>query len=223
MVKKTHERADREAANAAPGADGSAPPTDEELLAQELARLEAAAPAPANRTSGAALAEPADSMIQRLEREVSEWKDRALRASADFDNYRKRAIRERDEAHGRGQAEAFARITEVIDDLARVAHLDPAQTSAESLHEGMLAIERKAMRVLENAGLERIDPLGQPFDPNTQEAVSTMPAPSPDADQTVGAVYQTGYAYKGQLLRPARVVVQQWSGQPPAGNGGTAA
>jgi molecular chaperone GrpE len=153
--------------------------------------------------------------LEKLEREIQEWKDRALRASADFDNYRKRAVKERDEAAGRGQAQAFERIIDVIDDLARVAHLDPAKTSAEALHEGMLNIERKFLRTLEQAGLEQIDPTGQPFDPKSQEAVATMPAPDAAADQTVGSTYQKGYRYKGVLLRPARVVVLQWSGETP--------
>ncbi len=128
------------------------------------AAIEGAAP-----QSSAALVEPVDEAVTRLERELLEWKDRALRASADFDNYRKRAVREREEASGRGQAQAFERIIDVIDDLARVAHLDPANTSAEALHEGMLNIERKFLRTLETAGLERIDPAGQPFDPKSME------------------------------------------------------
>ena len=189
--------------------------SEDAMLKGELTLAEAADAARASeeRDAGAAVVEPSDAAVQRLERELLEWKDRALRASADFDNYRKRALRENSEASGRGQAEAFARIIDVIDDLARVAHLDPAQTSAESLHEGMLAIERKFIKTLETAGLERIDPLGQRFDPRTQEAVTMQPAPTADADQTVGAVFQHGYLYKGTLLRPARVAVLQWNGE----------
>jgi molecular chaperone GrpE len=210
MGRKPHEES-------RPKADAK-PETELDLVAEELDAIEAedAARAAAERASGAAVVEPGSEAIERLEREALEWKDRALRASADFDNYRKRAIRERDEASGRGQAEAFAKIIDVIDDLARVAHLDPAQTSAESLHEGMLAIERKFIKTLEAAGLERIDPLGQRFDPRTQEAVTMQPAPDAEADQTVGAVFQHGYVYQGLLLRPARVAVLQWSGEASA-------
>jgi len=214
MVKKSHERAGREAAKADEKTAAAA--SDADLLAEELAQLEAADAEHASQAAGAALVEPPDSTVERLEREVAEWKDRAMRASADFDNFRRRALKDRDEGYGRGQAEAYGKVAEVIDDLARVAHLDPAQTTAQSLHDGMLAIERKLLRLLETGGLERLNPLGQPFDPKTQEAISTMPAPTPEADQTVGAVYQAGYLFKGQLIRPARVVVQQWSG-PPAG------
>ena len=218
-MKKAHDKADKTAARSA----AASPEAEAQMLSEELQNVEAAdiARAQAEQAGGAAVAEPGDSAIQRAEQQLAEWKDRALRASADFDNYRKRAIRERDEAYGRGQAEAFGKIVEVIDDLARVAHLDPAQTSAVALHDGMLAIERKFLKVLELAGLERIDPVGQPFDPNSQEAVSAMPAQSPEQDHTVGAVYSHGYRYKGQLLRPARVAVLQWSGAP-AGDGADA-
>ena len=75
-------------------------------------------------------------------------------------------------------------------------------------------VERKVLKSLAGHGLEIIDPLGHPFDPARHEAVSTSPAASADEDDTVGAVFQVGYAINGHLLRPARVVVKQWSGMP---------
>lgn len=205
MSRKHHDQAPKTPPEAMPAEEG-APVTEAPLDP----------PPPDAPGVAGAVVEPGDQMVERLQREAQEWKERALRASADFDNYRKRAVKENSEAAGRGQAQAFERIIDVIDDLARVAHLDPVKTSAEALHEGMLNIERKFMRTLEAAGLERIDPTGEPFDPKTQEAVATMPAPSPEADQTVGTVYQAGYRYRGTLLRPARVVVLQWTGEPAA-------
>ena len=192
---------------------GATAKADTAIVREELARLEAedAMRATGEHALGGALAEPADQQVRRLERELAEWKDRALRAAADFENYRKRAVRERDEASGRGQAEALQRMVDVVDDLARVAHLDPAQTSSDALHEGMLAIERKFLKTLEAAGVERLDPAGKPFDPHMHEAVAALPAPSADQDQVVGAVYQHGYTFRGALLRPARVAVLTWT------------
>lgn len=166
-----------------------------------------------------ALTEPDAQALERLEREAMEWKDRAMRAAADLENFRKRATREREEQFGRGQAQVLMGIVDVVDDLARVAHLDPAATSAAALHEGMLQIERKLLKTLEASGLERIDPAGQPFDPNVAEAVTMMPAASAGEDHTVGVVFQAGYRLKGVLLRPARVAVLTWQGGPPAGDG----
>jgi molecular chaperone GrpE len=205
------------------GAERQAEPAGDEV-APELAALEAedAARAAAEQAAGAALAEPAPEAVARLERELSEWKDRALRATADYDNYRKRAVREREEAYLRGQTGILQQMLDVVDDLARVAHLDPATTGAEAFQEGMIAIERKFLKTLELSGVERIEAAGAPFDPNSHEAVATMPAADESADQTVGAVYQHGYRFKGVLLRPARVVVLQFS--PPGDtNAGPAA
>jgi len=71
---------------------------------------------------------------------------------------------------------------------------------------------RKLMKALASAGLELIDPVDQTFDPALHEAVSTQPALSPEDDHVVSQVFQQGYRYNGQLLRPARVVVKQWNG-----------
>ena len=68
-------------------------------------------------------------------------------------------------------------------------------------------IDRKLRKELEAAGVERLDPVGQPFDPNLQEAVSVIPAPDPARAHTVSATFQTGYLFKGTLVRPARVQV----------------
>ena len=162
-----------------------------------------------------ALVEAAAEAQRRLEREAAEWKDRALRAAAEFDNLKKRAAKERAETWGRAQADLIGRALDALDDLGRIAALDPAQTGAQALHEGAGLVERKLLKVLEGVGLERVDPTGQPFDPNLHEAVMTAPAPSPDADHTVASVLQPGYRMNGVLIRPARVAVLTWT-EPPA-------
>jgi molecular chaperone GrpE len=192
------------------------PPGEAETaaLAEEIARLdvEDGSVPPAEAAPNVLPIEPANEAVQRLEREASEWKDRAMRGAADFDNYRKRAIREREEAAARGQSEIAGKVIDVVDDLARVAHLDPASTTAQALHDGMLAIERKMMKMLETVGIERLGAAGEKFNPNEHEAVMSVPAPNAEADDTVAAVFQPGYRFKGTLLRPARVSVHQWGG-----------
>jgi len=153
--------------------------------------------------------------LRRLAQEAGEWKDRCLRAAAEFENYKKRAVRERTETWGRAQADLIARALDALDDLGRIAALDPAQTTSQALHEGAGLVERKLQKALEGVGLERVDPAGQPFDPNLHEAVMTMPAAAPEADRTVGSVFQPGYRLNGALLRPARVAVLTWT--PAAG------
>jgi molecular chaperone GrpE len=161
--------------------------------------------------NGLAPLEPGGQAVARLELELADQKDKLLRIAADFDNYRKRTAKEKAETWGRAQADLLQRVLEVIDDLGRVAHLDPAQTSAQALHEGMGLVERKLLKMLEGVGLERVDPSGQVFDPNVHEAVMTVPAPSAELDGSVSMVFQAGYRINGMLLRPARVAVYAWT------------
>jgi molecular chaperone GrpE len=149
--------------------------------------------------------------ISELQRDLTMERDKMLRLAAEFDNYRKRMMRERLEAEARGKADLVKEILDPIDDIARFAHVDPAATDSTTLVEGVAMVERKLDKTLRTAGLEPVNPVGEPFDPARHEAVGTEPAASPEEDGTVGRVYQIGYTFKGQLLRPARVVVRQYA------------
>jgi len=213
MGKKHHPHDARH--GAAPAAEPPAEPADAVAPAGEVEGQPAEAEVPG--TAGAALVEQAAEGLQRLEREAAEWKDRCLRAAAEFENFKKRAARERTETWSRAQGDLIVRALDALDDLGRIAALDPAQTTSQALHEGAGLVERKLMKALEGVGLERVDPVGQPFDPNLHEAVMTMAAGSPEADHTVGSVLQPGYRLNGTLLRPARVAVCTWTA--PAADG----
>jgi molecular chaperone GrpE len=148
----------------------------------------------------------------KLESEVAELKDRHLRLAAEFDNYRKRINRERSELSDRAQASFVAKLLDVLDDMDRLVASDPA-TPLSSLRAGLSAVDRKLSKELEDAGVERIDPVGTPFDPSQHEAVSTVPAPDRSLDQQVSATFAPGYRFKGVLVRPARVQVYSDQGQ----------
>lgn len=135
--------------------------------------------------------------------------DRYLRLAAEYDNYRKRTERERGEAWVRAQAELVKKILDPLDDLQRVADFTVDNTTVEALIEGVQMVERKLLRALETSGLEVIDATGQPFDPSVHEALMTAPTTEPAEDDSVGAVFQNGYGFKGVLLRPARVQVRK--------------
>lgn len=187
-----------EGAGAPPGAAEAVPPP--------------AASAPPAPESAAAVADD----VARLEREAADVKDRLLRTAADFDNFRKRAAREKAESWAQAQADVIQKVLDSIDDLGRVAHLDPAQTNAQALHEGVGLVERKLLKALEGVGLERLDPSGQAFDPKSHEAVMTTPAPTVEQDGHVAMVFQAGYRLNGFLLRPARVAVYAFTEPPPS-------
>jgi len=146
------------------------------------------------------------------ERAFAEQRDRYLRLAAEFDNYRKRSARERQEAEARGQSVVVRGLLDALDDLGRFAHVDPATTDTKTLVDGVEMIEKKLLKTLAGHGLEVVNPLDHPFDPNVHEALTTMPAASQEEDHLVAQVFQVGYLFHGQLLRPARVVVKQWNG-----------
>jgi molecular chaperone GrpE len=155
-----------------------------------------------------------DAQLALAEAQVAEQRDKLLRLAAEFDNFRKRSVRERQEAEARGMSLLVRGILDSLDDLGRFAHVDPAKTDSATLQHGVEMIEKKMLKSLAGHGLEIVNPLGHPFDPAVHEAVTTAPAESPEEDHLVAQVFQLGYLFNGQLLRPARVVVKQWGGAP---------
>ena len=144
--------------------------------------------------------------------DVAAERDKYLRLAAEYDNYRKRSAKERQDAGTRAQAELVRNLVEALDDVARFAHVDPASTDAGTIVQGVDMVEKKLLKALGNAGLEVINPVGETFDPALHEAVATEPTSAREDDHVVSRVYQPGYLFKSQLLRPARVVVKQWNG-----------
>ena len=147
-----------------------------------------------------------------LRTQLDSANDKFLRLAAEFDNYRRRTIKERQDERGRAQADLVKLLMDPLDDLTRFANVDVNSASVPMMVEGAALVARKVFKELTAGGLTIIDPADQPFDPAQHEAVTTQPAASAEQDHTVGAVYQVGYMYNGMLLRPARVVVRQWNG-----------
>jgi len=149
---------------------------------------------------------------ESMQRELSEQKDRYLRLAAEFDNFRRRATKERQEAGWRAQGELVRGILDAIDDITRFAHVDPTTVTSQTVVDGVLMVEKKLFKSLAGHGFETIDPTSHPFDPARHEAVSTAPAATADEDGVIAATFQVGYIINGHVLRPARVVVKQWTG-----------
>lgn len=147
-----------------------------------------------------------------VQRELADARDRHLRLAAEYDNFRRRAAKERQEAGWRAQGDLVRGLLDAIDDITRFAHVDPATVDAKTVVDGVAMVEKKLMKSLAAQGFEIIDPVGHAFDPTKHEAVSTAPATSAGEDGDVAVVFQVGYLINGVVLRPARVVVKQWSG-----------
>ena len=136
--------------------------------------------------------------------------NRYLRTAAELENVRKRAERDVENAH-KFAVERFAKeLLQVCDSLEMgIAAGDEA--GADALLEGSNATLKQLESTLQRFGVERVDPLGEPFDPALHEAMTMQP--SPDAEPgSVLTVFQKGYTLNGRLLRPARVVV---AAEPP--------
>lgn len=158
--------------------------------------------------------EALDDPAQRLAEELEALNDRHLRLAAEFDNYRRRTRREQSELSALIQAEFARRLLPTLDDLARVAATPSESTSVEALEKGMDLILRNLLKELGDAGLERIEALGSPFDPERHQAIMTAHTEEPELDGTVSRVLVDGYLFQGRLVRPAQVEVLSWE---PAG------
>lgn len=148
--------------------------------------------------------------VAALREQLAQANDKYLRLAAEFDNFRRRTVKERAEERSRAQAELARLLLDPLDDLNRFAAVDVTSTSVPMMVEGASLVARKVFKELSAGGLAVVDPTGQPFDPKLHEAVGTQPADAAEEDGTVAVTYQVGYTYNGQLLRPARVVVRQW-------------
>ena len=142
--------------------------------------------------------------VAELEEQAENLQDQVLRRQAELINYRRRVERERIEFAAIAQAEMLRQLLPAIDDLERAIESDAQDL--ESYHEGMKLIRRRFESILEKLGVERMEPIGQPFDPNRHEAVARHETDEVPEGQVI-EVYQPGYRLKERLVRPATVVV----------------
>ncbi len=152
--------------------------------------------------AGAQVAEDLDE-LNEAKRERDEYLELAKRTRADFENYRRRVAKEASEAHARGKAELARELLPVIDNLERALQ---SSAEGEPLARGVALVLDELRGKLQAAGVEAYDPVGERFDPELHEALSTRPEEGTDSGVIVETV-EKGYRLNGQVLRPARVVV----------------
>jgi molecular chaperone GrpE len=154
--------------------------------------------------------EQLDELKQRAAKADEHW-DRLLRTAADFDNFKKRAAREKQEAIKYANESLFEKLIPVLDsfDMAlNAAQNSAAPDAAKSLQTGISMVHQQLKTALAESGLEEVDASGKPFDPNLHEAVAQQES----ADVPEGTVVQQlrkGYKLKDRLVRPASVVVSK--------------
>jgi molecular chaperone GrpE len=147
-------------------------------------------------------------------REAAEAQERYLRALADFDNFRRRVAREREEWRRQAQEELLREILPALDNFDRALAADPGAGGDGGFRAGVELIHRDFLKALERLGVRTFSAAGDLFDPLRHEAVARIER-GDVADQTVVDEMQRGYLFHDRVLRPARVVVAVEPAPPP--------
>ena len=167
--------------------------------------------ATAQEDAGKEVQEPEEETVEtkltKSEAEAADLKDRLLRQMAEFDNYRKRTMKEKADIILNGSAGVVTDILPVIDDLERAIANSAKSEDYNALKEGVELIYNKLMHILEQKGLQKISPKNEPFDTDFHEAIAMIPAPSEDLKGKVLDCAIDGYKLNDKVLRHAKVAV----------------
>lgn len=145
--------------------------------------------------------------IEELKAQVEEHKDRYLRLSAEFDNYRKRTLKERSDLLKTASSDTLSGMLPVLDDLERAMQSMEKATDVAAVREGVSLIYNKLQEFMKNKGLVEIEAMNQVFDTDLHEAITKIPAPTEDLKGKVVDVIQKGYKIEEKIIRYAKVVV----------------
>ena len=178
------------------------------------ARAESQGTATEERTSlKPTYVEQLEQQLAEKDRQVQEYIAKYRQAAQEFEDARLRLRREVSKDIERGRREILADLLEVVDNLdraiesARQSSPDPSTASAEALLQGVEMVRRQFLAKLESFGVKRIDAEERRFDPEVHEAITTVPAPTPDRDGVIVGVIRHGYRIGQEVLRPASVAV----------------
>ncbi|HXH07391.1 MAG TPA: nucleotide exchange factor GrpE [Vicinamibacterales bacterium] len=185
---------------------GSAPEAEPQQAApaehEPAAAPAGASPAPA----------PEEPRLRELARQRDEYYELLLRTRAEFDNYRKRIERERQDWAQTAAAELLRELLPVIDDLERALAVETSADGADAYRRGVELIHRQLLDLLRRRGVRPIETVGARFDPRWHQAVAYEPAPGRREGEIVEE-YRRGYLFGDRLLRPAAVKVAAGEGQ----------
>ncbi|MCB1649484.1 MAG: nucleotide exchange factor GrpE [Gammaproteobacteria bacterium] len=183
-------------------------PQDEAMDAQDLNETQA----------GQEAQSPLEEALQKLaqaELVIAHQKDEVLRVQAEMQNLRRRTEQDVEKAHKFGQERMSSELLAVMDNLERAlqVNVDRENESVKSLLQGVELTLKSFVDCFRKFGIEQIDPLGEPFDPQLHQAMTLQENPNVEPN-TVTAVMQKGYSLHGRVLRPAMVMVSKASAAP---------
>ncbi len=146
-----------------------------------------------------------------LQADLDRFRDLALRSQADFENYKKRSAREKEEAIKYANSSLLERLVGIIDNFELGLAAAKEQGPNSPIYSGMVLVQKQLNDLLTDNGLQPIEAEGKKFDPNMHEAIAHEPSGFPE--ETVIRQTRRGYRFKDRLLRPARVVVSSGAGK----------
>ena len=179
-TQATPNECDEETVGQETSQENEAPLTEEEKLAQEL---------------------------EKANEQIEEQKDKYLRLSAEFDNYRKRTMKEKAELIPNGGEKSISSILPIVDDFERALKNMETATDVAAVKEGVELIYNKFMSVLGQNGVKVIETKEQPLDTDYHEAIAVIPAPNEALKGKILDCVQTGYILNDKVIRHAKVVV----------------
>jgi molecular chaperone GrpE len=146
-----------------------------------------------------------DDAMAGLQADLDRFRDLALRSQADFENYKKRAAREKEDAVKYANSSLLQRLVSILDNFELGLAAAKTESERSPIYSGMVLVQKQLNDLLEENGLQAIEAEGKTFDPNLHEAIAHEP--SETSEGTVVRQARRGYRFKDRLLRPARVVV----------------
>ncbi len=192
--------------------DRNAPKGEEQEEIKDTVENETQAPAdneetPADKKAGEP--ETEEELLAKAQEENARLKDQLLRTAAEFENYKKRTLKEKTELILNGGEKTITAILPVLDDMERaVANADKAE-SIEAVEEGWELIFKKLLKTLESMGVKKMDTQGKDFDVDYHEAIAMVSGMGDDKKGKVVDCVQTGYMLNDKVIRHAKVAVGQ--------------
>lgn len=183
--------------------------TEKELNSQEAENLvdESSKEENTDREAPLTKEEELEKQLEAANETIEDQKDKYLRLSAEFDNYRKRTVKEKAELILNGGEKSLNSILPVVDDLERALQMMEKATDVEAVKEGVELIYNKFLAVLGQNGVKVIETKDKPLDTDYHEAIAVIPAPSEEQKGKILDCVQTGYTLNDKVLRHAKVVV----------------
>ena len=147
--------------------------------------------------------------LSALEQENQRLRDQAIRAVADLDNYRRRALQEREQVVQYANERLLRSVLPIVDDFKRSVESGAQTSDFQSFYQGVTMIYDKLQKILDSQGVKKIETLGEPFNVDLHEALMRQPSDAPE--DTVISELEPGYTYGDRVLRHAKVIVSAGS------------